>query len=89
FIKELDWRLADIMAGEPGDLERHAHSLKGAAANIGAPGLRNLAADLEILAKTADWQAAKNMLPEVEREAKSVRQQLQQSYGRAVVDAGF
>lgn len=89
FIEELDWRLADIKTGDADDLERHAHSLKGAAANIGAPGLQGLAEGLETVAKAGGWQAAKKIVPQVEQEAKIVREQLQQSYTKATADAGF
>lgn len=41
---------------------QQAHSLKGAAANLGANGLADSCAALETAAKTADWPAAEEQL---------------------------
>lgn len=47
---------------------RHiCHNIKGAAANIAAPGLRKTASEMEAAAKEGDMELVRSLLPELER----------------------
>ncbi|MEO0608666.1 MAG: PAS domain S-box protein, partial [Pseudomonadota bacterium] len=54
FVDELSWRLPGLSESNSHEIEHHAHSLKGAASNIGATELSRLAAELERLAKSGN-----------------------------------
>ena len=57
-------------------LRRSAHSLKGGALNIGAAGLAELCANLELAASDGHLHCIPALLSEVEREMKAVQGEL-------------
>ncbi len=50
------------------ELQRHAHSIKGASANIGAERLREVAAHIESAARNGNTEELLPLLPGLERE---------------------
>ena len=80
FLEELGWRLPGIKDAEPTELEHHAHSLKGAAANIGATHLSSLAAELEAFSKLKSRAELEVLIAAVHSEAKRVEDQLKTTY---------
>jgi CheY-like chemotaxis protein len=67
-------------AGDAANLSRHAHSIKGAAANVGAEAMRSVARELERAAAAGDWQRIRTLRPaldlEIERFRSEVRQEV-------------
>jgi HPt (histidine-containing phosphotransfer) domain-containing protein len=59
---------AGLASGDAACIERVAHGLKGAAANVSATGLAELAAGLEALGRAGDLQAADHCLAELRGE---------------------
>jgi HPt (histidine-containing phosphotransfer) domain-containing protein len=57
-----------ITAGNPGALERAAHTLKGSVANFGAQPARDAAFRLEMLGRSGDLRPAPEICAELERE---------------------
>lgn len=55
-----------IESGDPDAINRAAHALKGAAANLSAHYLRNLAYRIETAARQGDMEAAKSLFLELE-----------------------
>lgn len=49
-----------------------AHTIKGLSANISAPGLRNMAAQIENLTMKDDLQAIKDLIPKLEQQHQSL-----------------
>ena len=80
FIEELDWRLPGLKGASSDEVEHHAHSLKGAASNIGATELSRLSAELERLAKSGDNRNATDLITSIESEAMDVKQALERTY---------
>jgi CheY-like chemotaxis protein/HPt (histidine-containing phosphotransfer) domain-containing protein len=61
-------RLKDALAGRQSeDACRHAHSIKGAASNVGAEAVRELAERMESAAKNGAFDPIREDLPELER----------------------
>jgi CheY-like chemotaxis protein/HPt (histidine-containing phosphotransfer) domain-containing protein len=56
----------------PGIL-REAHSLKGSAATVSAPGLRSLAVEAEDAAKAGEWSKMEGILPRMEDQLDQLR----------------
>ena len=56
-----------LESGHTVDARRHAHSIKGAASNIGAEAVRELAAHMEAAAKESRLDLASEGLAELER----------------------
>ncbi len=56
----------DLMAGSLGEAERHAHTLKGSAANISGVGVSDVALKIEKAARDGDLETARQTLPELE-----------------------
>ena len=80
FIGELEWRLPGLKEANANDLEHHAHSLKGAASNIGATELSRLATELEAIAKTANEARVTPLVASVVIEAERVCDALKKDY---------
>jgi len=72
FTKEAVQHLSNLRAGvERRDatlVERSAHTLKGSSGNLGAEGLSRLAAQLQTLARTPDWDRIAALVGDLERE---------------------
>ena len=62
-----------IQAGDASQVEQSAHSLKGAAANLEAEGIRSLAFRLEEMGRDARLDGAMEVLSELEREVARLR----------------
>jgi two-component system sensor histidine kinase/response regulator len=69
FLQEASQRIAELQTAlQNSDLPtaiRHAHSLKGSSANLGAQDLRDSAAVLETLLRSGDMAQASNILPQL------------------------
>ncbi len=52
--------------GNPGAAREHAHSIKGAAANVGANHLREIAFEIEMAGKSGDCERIRGLIPELE-----------------------
>lgn len=65
--KEFD-RLKDVCGGEDIQaIRRQAHNIKGMAANLCLPALRDIAYQMETAAKNGDGVSAKGLLPALEQ----------------------
>ena len=77
FLDDVPERLQELRealtAGEARRLERVAHGIKGAAANLAAEATRSAAATLEQLGKAADLDAAAAVLTKLEEEVERLR----------------
>ncbi|MEO1662739.1 MAG: PAS domain S-box protein [Pseudomonadota bacterium] len=80
FVDELSWRLPGLKDSEPNEVEHHAHSLKGAASNIGATELSRLAAELEEMARIGKNARFEQLLSNIEAEASAVKAELEKDY---------
>lgn len=80
FLDELSWRIPGLADANIIELEHHAHSLKGAASNIGATELSRLAAELESLAKSGAQARVAPMIKAIESESARVRDALEKDY---------
>lgn len=65
--RDLERLRTALAAREPEDAHRHAHSIKGAAANVGALAVVELAARMEQAAKEAALDQVEAAIPELER----------------------
>ena len=72
FIEECPKLMAQILQSlETSDgvaLERSAHSLQGAAASLGAPGISRASQELQKLARSGDWIGARSVFASMESE---------------------
>ncbi|MEI6667761.1 MAG: CHASE domain-containing protein [Acidobacteriota bacterium] len=69
-----------LAAGQTTGVERGAHTIKGASANLGAAALRAVAADIERAGKAGDLDAARLGLIELEARAQRLRETLVRTY---------
>lgn len=70
-IRELQAALA---AGEPAQIRHQAHSLKGAAAGLGAQALSHTAAQLELAGKKGELKEVPELLRALEKELERFQQ---------------
>ena len=72
YLREAELQVAKIRASfdvqDAPSLERAAHTLKGSSGNLGARTLSALCAELQAVARAADWTRAGELVPRVERE---------------------
>lgn len=80
FLDELTWRIPGLRTSTEHELEHHAHSLKGAASNIGATELSRLAAELEQMAKIGKSDRFAPLMASIESEASAVTDALNKDY---------
>lgn len=80
FLDELSWRIPGLKDAALNDVEHHAHSLKGAASNVGATELSRLAAELEAIANAGSVERCAPLVTRIEIEADAVRTALEQDY---------
>ena len=80
FLKDLPTQVEALQAylnsGDFHSVERQAHTVKGAAANLGAGALREVAGRMEKAGKTGDLQAVAALMPQLEREFLRLKEQL-------------
>ena len=67
-----------ISGGDSPAVHRQAHTIKGAAANLGAPTLREVALEVEEMGKGGKLEEALNMLPRLETEFERLKHALEQ-----------
>lgn len=81
FLEDAEQRLttmrAAAAAGRRGELERAAHTLKGASADIGANGMRSLSARIEAQSPSGDAGEIQRLIDSLAAELKEVREALQ------------
>lgn len=80
FLDELTWRIPGLKTSTAHELEHHAHSLKGAASNIGATELSRLAAELEQMAKIGKRDRIDPLMSSIEAEVDAVTAALNKDY---------
>lgn len=73
---QLDTLHAALAEGDPHAVERAAHTVKGASANIGATRLAELCRELEALGRAAALGSGRELLERIETEFESVRHAL-------------
>ncbi len=73
---QLDTLHAALAEGDPHTVERAAHTVKGASANIGATSLAELCRELEALGRAAALGSARELLDRIETEFDNVRHAL-------------
>jgi two-component system sensor histidine kinase/response regulator len=66
--KQIEILKSFLEAGDAARVERQAHSIKGASANVGGEALRAVAFELEQAGKTGNLEAVRARLPELERQ---------------------
>lgn len=74
----LDHLTQAIAANDAGAVQLQAHSIKGAAANIGAEALRAIAASMEALAKEGDIDQYRALLPALKTSYEACLQEVRQ-----------
>ena len=74
-----------VRARDTGALERAAHTLKGASANVGARGVAEVCARLEANARNADLDGAESLVDEYDTEFERVRDALEAAAASAKV----
>jgi HPt (histidine-containing phosphotransfer) domain-containing protein len=62
-----------VAAGDVAQVDLHAHSLKGGAANVGAVRVSAAARELEMLAKSGSLEGAAAMLARVQEELAALQ----------------
>ena len=65
--RQIDMLKGALDAGDSRAVERHAHSIKGAAANVSAEALRTVALTVEQAGTAGDMEAARSLAPRIER----------------------
>ncbi len=80
FLDELEWRIPGLRTSAHNELEHHAHSLKGAASNIGATELSRLAAELEEMARIGKSDRFGPLMASIESEVVAVTTALKTEY---------
>ncbi|MEO1324074.1 MAG: PAS domain S-box protein [Pseudomonadota bacterium] len=80
FLDELEWRIPGLKTSQDSELEHHAHSLKGAASNIGATELSRLAAELEEMARLGKAERFEPLMKSIETEVGAVTAALEKDY---------
>jgi HPt (histidine-containing phosphotransfer) domain-containing protein len=80
FLREMSQnleRLRKSLEGRDGPmLERVAHTLKGSCGNLGADSMSKMCAQLQSVARTANWPLAQDLVAEVVREGSKVEAEL-------------
>jgi PAS domain S-box-containing protein len=81
FLEDMPVQINRLKAGlEDGDVtlvERQAHSIKGAASNMGGDALRDIAAELEKSAKTSDLSGVQALMGELDLQFARLRAELE------------
>ncbi|MAN74736.1 MAG: hypothetical protein CME84_11700 [Henriciella sp.] len=80
FLEELEWRLPKLKELPGKEREHLAHAIKGAASNVGAVELSQLAFQLEQIAQTASDAHQDELINKILREADCVTDQLRARY---------
>jgi two-component system sensor histidine kinase/response regulator len=78
--KQLDKLAEAIKTGDAKVVEREAHSLKGAAGNLGAKPIADLALQLGFLGRKGDFAGAKKVIDNLEAELKRLKEYSNRSF---------
>jgi two-component system sensor histidine kinase/response regulator len=78
--KQLEKLAEAIEKGDEGVVEKEAHSVKGAAGNLGAEAFAQVALQLEILVRKKDLTGAKALLSDLKAELKHLEEYFKQSF---------
>jgi HPt (histidine-containing phosphotransfer) domain-containing protein len=76
--RQVETMRAAVAAGDAQALERSAHSLKGASANLGAPVMADRCRDLEQAGRDGRLEGAAAQIDDIESELRRVRDALRQ-----------
>jgi len=83
FLQDIPLQLSvlqDLLdAGDPRAVQRHAHSIKGACANVGAERLRELALKIEQAARADDLPSAAAHMPGLQRQFDKLKRAMTQA----------
>ena len=83
FLEDLEQSLVQLTSAiatwDADTLEQVAHSVRGAAANVGAVGLAQTAAQLEQIGQQKQRNRAGTLLGQLQTQAQAVRQHLQRA----------
>jgi len=74
--KHIDELKRSVLVSDGKISELRAHSMKGAAGNVGANQFRNVAAEIEKFSKAADFSAIKELIPELESQFEIAVQEI-------------
>jgi CheY-like chemotaxis protein/HPt (histidine-containing phosphotransfer) domain-containing protein len=75
----LDNLHAAVDTGDVAAARREAHTIKGAAANVGAAAIRHLAARIELVAKESDLKATRTLLSELDEQFRRLQAHVAQT----------
>ena len=85
FLSDMPGQIAalreSIEAGKAYEIERQAHTIKGASANIGGEQVRKIAYEIEKAAKAGDLAGSARRLPELERSFVVLRGEMERGVG--------
>jgi CheY-like chemotaxis protein/HPt (histidine-containing phosphotransfer) domain-containing protein len=83
FLSDVPGQIATLKnhlaSGNPHAVQRQAHSIKGAAANVSGSRLRKTAAEMETAGKAGDLALAASLLPLVEEQYRLLKETLRQN----------
>jgi HPt (histidine-containing phosphotransfer) domain-containing protein len=77
--RQIEGLKSSLATGDARQAERLAHSIKGAAANVAADALRDVAFEAEQVGKAGDLEAVTAILPRIEGEFERVREAMGES----------
>jgi len=75
-LRQIDIIKEALDNGKPDVIHRQAHSLKGAAANMSATALKELAYQIEILGETGDLVKAASLIPKLDEQFEVLKKRL-------------
>ena len=73
-----------IRAGDCGEAEFQAHTIKGASANVGGEALREVALEMEKAAEAGDLDALRTLLPQLENRFARLKEAMEKDFDRGV-----
>lgn len=86
FITEIPRQLASLKksldSGDALTVQRQAHTIKGASANMGGERMRDAAFQLEKAAQAGDWDAAGSLMTKLEMEFDRLKKAMKQEMER-------
>ena len=81
--RQIDGMYAALAAGDAQAARRHAHTLKGASASVGAEAVRAAAYEVECAAAAGDLKACRGLDGRLESELERLRERLPRREGRS------
>ena len=78
FLEDVSHKLTtmkeDLDNNDASPLLRQVHTLKGAAANVGAEAIQEVACQIEVAGQSEDMDKAGSLIPELERQLEMLKQ---------------